>query len=66
MTALTVEVVMLGWAVVFFILALAAGYMGFVGLAGIAATIAQILFVIFLVMLVVSFVVRAFQGRSVV
>ena len=57
---------MLGWSILFFILALVEGYMGFVGLAGIAATIAQVLFVLFLVVLVLSFVIRAFQGRSVV
>jgi uncharacterized membrane protein YtjA (UPF0391 family) len=57
---------MLGWSILFFLLALVAGYMGFMGLAGIAASIAQVLFVLFLVMLVISFVVRALQGRSVV
>jgi uncharacterized membrane protein YtjA (UPF0391 family) len=57
---------MLGWAILFFVLALGAGYMGFVGLAGIAAAIAKVLFLIFLVLLVVGFAIRALQGRSVV
>jgi len=33
--------------------------------AGLAASIAKILFVVFLVLLVVNFIIRAFQGRSV-
>ena len=41
---------MLGWALIFFILALVAGYFGFIGLAGLAATIAKVLFLIFLVL----------------
>lgn len=57
---------MLGWAIVFFVLALVAGYLGFGMLAGVAASIAKILFVIFLVVLVAGFVVRAFRGRSVI
>jgi len=57
---------MLGWAILFFILAVVAGFMGFLGLAGVAASIAKALFLIFLAMLVLSFVIRAFQGRSVV
>jgi len=55
----------LGWALVFFIVALIAGYLGFFGLAGMAASIAKVLFLIFLVLLVVSFIVRAFSGKSV-
>lgn len=56
---------MLGWAIVFGILAVVAFYLGFGALAGTAAMIAKILFAIFLVLLVVGFVVRAFRGRSV-
>lgn len=55
----------LGWALIFFIVALIAGYLGFFGLAGMAASIAKVLFLLFLVLLVVSFVVRAFRGKSV-
>jgi uncharacterized membrane protein YtjA (UPF0391 family) len=57
---------MLGWALVFFVIALVSAALGFGGLAGVAASIAQILFVVFLVLTVLMFVVRAFQGRSVV
>jgi uncharacterized membrane protein YtjA (UPF0391 family) len=56
---------MLSWAIVFFVLALVAAAFGFGGIAGASASIAQILFVIFLVLTVLAFVVRAFQGRSV-
>lgn len=59
------ESAMLGWALVFFVLALAAAAFGFGGIAGAAASIAQILFVIFLALTVLAFVVRAVQGRSV-
>src|SRR5262245_1835173 len=56
---------MLGWALMFFVLAVIAGWLGFFGLAGIAAGIAKILFLIFLVLLVLSFLVRALRGQSV-
>lgn len=59
------ECAVLGWALVFFVLALAAAAFGFGGLAGTAASIAQILFVIFLALTILAFVVRAVQGRSV-
>lgn len=55
----------LGWALIFFLLAVIAGYFGFFGLAGMAASMAKVLFLIFLVLLVVSFIVRAFRGKSV-
>lgn len=56
---------MLGWALTFFVLALIAAALGFGGIAGASAGIAKILFFVFLVLLVLSFVVRAFKGRSV-
>lgn len=56
---------LLGWALIFFLLAIVAGYFGFFGLAGLAASFAKVLFLIFLVLLVVSFVVRALRGKSV-
>jgi len=45
---------MLGWAVAFLFLALAAGLLGFFALAGLAATIAKLLLIIFLVLLLLS------------
>ena len=57
---------MLGWALVFAVLAIVSGSLGFGALAGLAATIAKVLFVVFLVLLVVGFALRAFRGQSVV
>ncbi len=45
---------MLGYAVIFFLVALLAGVLGFGVIAGTAATIAKVLFVIFLVLFVIS------------
>lgn len=57
---------MLGWALAFFVLAIAAATFGFGGIAGASASVAQVLFVIFLALTVIAFVVRAIQGRSVI
>jgi uncharacterized membrane protein YtjA (UPF0391 family) len=54
------EVVMLSWALTFFIVALIAGVLGFTGIAGAMAGIAEILFFVFLVL----FVVALIMGRS--
>jgi uncharacterized membrane protein YtjA (UPF0391 family) len=56
---------MLGWALTFFLLAIVAAAFGFGGIAGASAGIAQLLFFAFLALLVITFVVRAFRGRSV-
>jgi uncharacterized membrane protein YtjA (UPF0391 family) len=45
---------MLYYAVIFLLIALAAGILGFGVIAGTAATIAKVLFVIFLVLFIVS------------
>ncbi|MFC5652842.1 DUF1328 domain-containing protein [Paenibacillus solisilvae] len=47
---------MLGWAVLFFIFAIAAGILGFFTLASAAAGIAKILFFVFLIIFVVSLI----------
>ena len=57
---------MLGWALAFFLMAVVSAALGYGGLAGLAASIAQILFVVFLALTILMFVVRAFQGRSIV
>jgi len=49
---------MLGWALTFLTLALAAGYLGFFELAGLGASIARILLLVFVILLVVG----AFSG----
>ena len=56
---------MLGWALTFFILAIIAAALGFGGIAGASAGIAKILFFVFLALLILSFVMRAFRGKSV-
>jgi uncharacterized membrane protein YtjA (UPF0391 family) len=56
---------MLGWTLVFAVLALIAGFFGFMGLAGFAASVAKLLFFIFLILLVISFIMRAIRGNSV-
>jgi uncharacterized membrane protein YtjA (UPF0391 family) len=57
---------MLGWALVFLLLAIVAGVLGFGILAGVAASIAKVLFLLFLAVLVLSFVIRAVRGQSVI
>jgi uncharacterized membrane protein YtjA (UPF0391 family) len=55
---------MLGWALVFLVVALIAGLLGFTGLAVASAGIAQILFYIFVVLFVVSSLVYLIRGRA--
>jgi uncharacterized membrane protein YtjA (UPF0391 family) len=52
------EVVMLGWTLMFLIIALVAGVLGFTGIAGAAVGIARILFCIFLVLFLATLVLR--------
>jgi uncharacterized membrane protein YtjA (UPF0391 family) len=47
---------MLYWAVVFFIIAIVAGFFGFVGVASAASGIAKILFLVFLVIFCIALV----------
>lgn len=49
---------MLGWTVMFLVIALIAGVLGFTTLAGAAMGIAKIIFVIFLVLFLVSLIMR--------
>jgi uncharacterized membrane protein YtjA (UPF0391 family) len=55
---------MLGWAVVFLIIALVAAVFGFGGIAVASVGIAKILFLIFLVLFVIS-LVFGWRGRGV-
>lgn len=57
------EKIMLGWALLFFIVALVAAIFGFGGIAAGASSIAQILFFVFLVLFIVSLVAGAVRGR---
>jgi uncharacterized membrane protein YtjA (UPF0391 family) len=54
---------MLGWTLMFLIIALLAGVLGFTSIAGAAAGIAQILFVVFLVLFLASFVGQLLRSR---
>lgn len=53
---------MLGWAAVFFIVAIIAGLFGFGFIASASASIAQVLFFIFVVLFVISLVWPRFRG----
>ena len=55
---------MLGWAVMFLIIALAAAVCGFGGIAAASAGIAKLLFFIFLVLFVIS-LIFGWRGRRV-
>ena len=50
------NLVMLSYALLFFIVAVIAAALGFGGLAGTAATVAKVLFVIFLILFLISLV----------
>src|SRR3546814_13049828 len=54
---------MLGWALLFLIVALVAGLFGFGGIASAAVGIAQALFFLFIVMFAVFLVMGLFSGR---
>ncbi len=55
--------IMLGWAVIFLIVAIIAAIFGFGGIAGTAAGIAQILFYIFVAIFLISLLVGLLTGR---
>jgi uncharacterized membrane protein YtjA (UPF0391 family) len=57
------EVIMLSWALTFFIVAIIAAVLGFTTIAGAAAGIAKILFFVFLVLTLVALVAGALRGR---
>ena len=50
------EVIMLNWAISFFVIAIIAAVLGFTNIAGSAIDIAKILFFVFLILAVVSFI----------
>ncbi len=58
------EIIMLGWAVTFFIIAIIAAVFGFGGIAGAASGIAQFLFFVFVALLVISLIANALRGKS--
>lgn len=52
---------MLSWALIFFLVAVAAGILGFGGIAEGAASIAQVLFFLFLLLFIVSLFVPSWR-----
>jgi len=63
-TSMHGRLIMLSWAVAFFILAIIAAVFGFGGIAAGASSIAQILFVLFLVLFVISLITGGMRGRD--
>jgi uncharacterized membrane protein YtjA (UPF0391 family) len=55
---------MLGWALVFLVLALVAGFLGFFGLAGMAGGIAKLLLFAFVVLFLISALSGTMRGRA--
>lgn len=55
---------MLYWAVVFFVIAIVAGFFGFGGIASAASGIAQILFFVFLVVFLIALVMGLARRRG--
>jgi uncharacterized membrane protein YtjA (UPF0391 family) len=58
------SLLMLRWALIFFIVAIIAGLLGFTGIQGDLAYIARILFLIFLVVFLVSLVYALATGKK--
>lgn len=54
---------MLGWALMFLVVAIIAGIFGFTGISMVAADFARILFFIFLVLFLVSLIFGLIRGR---
>lgn len=54
---------MLGWAVLFLVIALVAAALGFGGIAAVSAEIAQLVFWVFIVLFVVSLIYGLITGR---
>ncbi|RDL43204.1 DUF1328 domain-containing protein [Marinomonas piezotolerans] len=55
---------MLGWTLIFLVVALLAGALGFTTIAGASFGIAKILFFIFLVLMVISVVMHVVKGKK--
>ncbi|MFD1382483.1 DUF1328 domain-containing protein [Rhodanobacter aciditrophus] len=55
---------MLGWTLIFLIVALIAGALGFTTVAGASFGIAKVLFFVFLVLMVISVVMHIVKGKS--
>jgi uncharacterized membrane protein YtjA (UPF0391 family) len=58
------ELIMLGWALTFLLVALVAAFLGFGGIATFAVDLAKIVFFVAIVLFVISAVVALIRGRS--
>lgn len=58
------EIIVLRWAIIFFVIALVAAVFGFGGIAGASADIAQILFFGFLIFAVIALIMNVVGKRS--
>ena len=58
------NVVMLGWALTFLIVALIAAVLGFGGIAGFAVEIAKIIFFVAIILFAISAIVGLIRGRT--
>jgi len=58
------DLIMLRWAIIFFVVALVAAALGFGGLAGMSMEIAKFVAVIALILFVVSLVMGGLRGRG--
>jgi uncharacterized membrane protein YtjA (UPF0391 family) len=63
LTGTTLMYFMLGWALIFLVIAIIAAIFGFGGIAGTAAGIAQVLFYIFIAIFVISLLFGLARGR---
>jgi uncharacterized membrane protein YtjA (UPF0391 family) len=53
------DIIMLGWAITFLVIALIAAALGFGGIAGAATNIAYVVFVVAIILAVIAFLRRA-------
>ena len=58
------RIAMLGWSLIFLIVAIISAALGFGGIASASAGIAKIIFFIFLALLLISLIVNALKGRG--
>jgi uncharacterized membrane protein YtjA (UPF0391 family) len=58
------ELIMLGWAITFLLVALVAAVLGFGGIASFAVDIARIIFFVAIILFAISAVVALIRGRS--
>jgi uncharacterized membrane protein YtjA (UPF0391 family) len=58
------ELIMLGWALMFLLVALVAAFLGFGGIATFAVDLAKIVFFVAIVLFAISAVIALIRGRS--